>query len=86
MSGMNQAQFIKHMKTWPLSHVLRGAFQKRSGHRCRVKHCQLVMQSLLIREGFFLSAGDIENKVEQLPAYLFYGFFAGGDGARVDIH
>ena len=47
-----------------------------------VKHCQLVTQSPLIREGFLLPAGDVENKVEQLPAHLFNGLFAGSDSAR----
>ena len=65
---------------------LGGTFQEKSGHRCRVKHRQLVMQSPLIRESFLLPAGDVENKVEQLPAHFFNGFFAGSDSARVNIH
>lgn len=83
---MNMAQFIKHMKTWPLSHVLRGAFQNRSGHWRRVKYRQLVMQSPLVRESLFPAAGDIENKVKQLPAHIFDCLFTRGDGACIDIH
>lgn len=37
---------------------------KISGHRCRVKHRQLVVESPLIGERFLTAAGDIENKFE----------------------
>ena len=44
------------------------------------------MQLPVFRPGFFAATGYFQHEVEHLPAHVFNGFAAVGDGAGVDVH
>ena len=50
-----------------------------------VEEGEVVVEAPVVGPGFFVAAGYFEDQVEDLPAYLFDGGLAGGDGAGVDV-
>ena len=55
------------------------------GYGSWVEEGEVVVEAPVVGPGLLAAAGDLEDEVEDLPADLFDGGLAGGDGAGVDV-